>query len=357
MIKELKSNQVSLWIETMSPDAKHTINKFIDSLNEDELIEFHTKMWSYNSISDLQANYSQEIRDPFSQRVFLLEPKGLGTGEIWISWLVPGTQLSGGNESFDAELDGRKYEIKAYNFGKHYKTKKKQLASYNGPWRLGNAGAMSNFKFVGHLVYNAEIAHKIAQVKTLDPEILQMQKIISKIEAKSKKYGMVGDFARGEVSGEKMKLMIDFIMLANKHVNKYATEYEIVTFSSSTPGNPDVSYLIHQQTESELSQGTFRIIKQVDLHDLTNPIVLDRTLVRSLYIREGIEVMIDHINSDIANVEQKYDGVDFVVFRKDSMNITPKLERIESRTVEALKAAIGNIFNLSSASVRVREKI
>jgi len=45
------------------------------------------------------------------------------------------------------------------------------------------------------------------------------------------------------------------------------------------------------------------------------------------------------------------------VFRKDSINITNSLLKIEDRSLDGLLAAVGDTFNLSSASVRVKEKI
>jgi hypothetical protein len=352
-----QTEQLTTWISSMTPDAKSVINKFIAGLDSTELELFYQKMWSYKSITELQANYKEEIRDPFSQQVFLLEPKGIGAGEIWLSWLIKDVQLSGGGESYDIEFQQKLYEVKAYNFNKHHRTKKKQLATISSPWRLGNAGAMSNFKFVEHLLYNAEIAHKIANVETEDPEIIAMQSLIQKMESMSKKYGMVGDFARGEISGKKLNLMIDFIVLANKHVTKNKNNYDIITFSSTAPGNPDVSYLIKEQSAEDLANGKFEVIRKVDLHDLADPAALNRMLVRSLYIREGIELMVDHVNEGISKVEQKYAGIDFIVFRKEQMNITPKLAKIEERSLKALKSAIGNIFTVSSASVRVKEQI
>lgn len=329
----------------------------LGNFSQIELDYFHSKIGTYDSIEQLQQNYADEITNPISQKVFLFDVKGIGAGEIWCAWLVKDIQISGGSETFDLTHGDQKFEVKAYNFGKHWKTKKWQLVKYNGPWRLGNAGAMTNFSFVENLLYNAEIAHRMLTTTVDHPDIVKMKAIIQKIEDLSKGHGMIGDFARGEVSQKKMKLMIEFIDLANTYVNRTHTEYDIVTFGSTTPGNPDIAYVIEERTPEQIADGTFKIVRKVDMYDFNDQVALDRMLIKSKYIREGVESMIDDINNDLLKVEQKYSGVKFVVFRKDVINITDQLHKIEDRSMQGLLGAVGSLFNLSSASVRVKEAI
>lgn len=338
-------------------DAALKLKKELSSFSQIELDYFYQKIGSYSSMEELKDNYEEEICNPISQKIFLFNADGIGTGEIWTAWLLKDAFISGGNETFDLTVGDSKYELKAYNFGRHWKTKQWQLSNYKGPWRLGNAGAMTNFSFVDNLIYNAHLAHKVANCKIDSPGVKKMQKVVQKIESLCDSHTMVGDFARGEVSQKKMKLMIEFINLANTYVNRNKTEYDIVSFGSTTPGNPDQSYVIEQQTAEELGNGTFKIVRSIDLNDYNDPIVFDRMLTKSRYIRDGIEVMIDDINSDLLKVENKYKGINFVVFRKDSINITNSLLKIEDRSLDGLLAAVGDTFNLSSASVRVKEKI
>ena len=318
---------------------------------------FLEKIGQYNTIEELQQNYLYEIGDKRSHRIFLIDVKGIGAGEVWCAWLVKDVVISGGSETFDLTHGDQRYEVKSYNFGKHWKTKEWQLVKYNGPWRLGNAGAMTNFTFVENLLYNAEIAHRMLSTTVDHPDINAMKKIIQKIEDHSKTHSMIGDFARGEVSQKKMKLMIEFINLANTYVNRTHTEYDIVTFGSTTPGNPDIAYVIEERTPEQIADGTFKIVRKVNMYDFNDQVALDRMLIKSKYIREGISAMIDDINNDFIKVEQKYSGVKFIVFRKDMINITERLQKIEERTLEGLLQSVGSIFNLSSASVRVKEKV
>ena len=110
-------------------------------------------------------------------------------------------------------------------------------------------------------------------------------------------------------------------------------------------------------TADQLDSGKFEIIRQVNMNDHNDPVVFDRILSKSKYIREGVKSMIDDINDDIKKVEEKYSGIQFVVFRKSQINITSTLKKIENRTKKGLLEAVGEVFNLSSASVRVKEEV
>jgi len=85
-------------------------------------------------------------------------------------------------------------------------------------------------------------------------------------------------------------------------------------------------------------------------------------LVKVDYIRSGLSTLIDDINDGLNNVMNKYKGVTWIVFRKSSMNVSSDIVRVPSASSneEALKIlndAYGDIFNVSSASVRVKESL
>lgn len=341
-------------LDRLPLDAKYEVNKFIATLQDPS--EFYNRIGEYNSIEELQANYHKEMADPFSQSVFLINPKGLGMGEVWIAWLVKDAVISGGGESFDVLSNGVQYEAKAYNFFPHYKTKVLQLGKYEGVWRLGNAGAISNFKFMKHLCHAVDLAAELSNVDMKSsPELEKALKHIETIKQMSEKYGMSADFLRGEIGKKKMTLMFDVIHLLNLHVSQFKSDYDIVTFGSSGPGNPNIAFKIKPATPEQIAKGQIEIIEPVDEADISNPLMLRRMLVKSKYIREGVSALIQDINEDLDKVEAKYEGVNFIVFRKSGMNISKTIRRIEGTTIKDLKAAVGTVFNVSSASVRVRE--
>lgn len=342
-------------LERLPLDAKRELRQFLMVYDKKH---FLSRIGTYDSIEELQANYHSEMQDEFSRKVFLIQPKGLGMGEVWIAWLVKDATINGGGESFDVLSNGVKYEAKAYNFFPHYKTKELQLGKYEGVWRLGNAGAMNNFKFMQHLVHVADVCHELVINNVpASGDLAKAIELIKEIEAKSPKYGMIGDFSRGEISKEKMRLIIEVIDLLHKHVSEFKADYDIVTFASSSPGSPNISYIIENTTQENIIKGNFKILGTIDLADITNPIALKRMLVKSNYIREGVSAMIKDINNDISKVEDKYGDVNFVIFRKSGMYISSELNKIEGNSVQDLKDAVGTVFNVSSASVRVREKV
>jgi len=337
-------------------DAKKEVLKFLAKEEVDEE-HFMDRLGTYSSIQELQANYHLEMEDAFSRDVFIIQPKGLGMGEVWIAWLVEGAVISGGGESFDVLSNGVQYEAKAYNFFPHYKTKQLQLGKYEGVWRLGNAGAMSNFTFVKHLTHAVDLISELYATPSAHiPELKEVLDIVGEIERLSPKYGMAADFSRGEVSKKKMRMMFKVIHMLNNYVAKHHGDYDIVTFAASTPGNPNMAFKIKPATAKEIAQGKIQIIEPVNEYDISDPFILRRMLIKSKYLREGVSAIIADINEDLDLVEAKYEGVNFIIFRKSGMNITNKIRRIEGSTLKDLNEAVGAVFNLSSASVRVREK-
>lgn len=343
-------------LERLPLDATKKVIKFYEELSDELKVQFTERIGCYQSIQQLQENYHSEMEDQFSRDIFIIQPKGLGMGEVWIAWLVKDAVISGGGESFDVLSNGVKYEAKAYNFFPHYKTKVLQLGKYEGVWRLGNAGAMSNFTFMQHLIHVVDVCHELLiNDIELYGDLKKAVTIIKRIEKQSKKYGMIGDFARGEISKKKMRMIIDVIDLLHKHVSKNQTDYNLVTFASPSPGNPNITYLIEPTTEDNIANGNYKMVGRIDLSDIKNPISLNRMLIKSKYIRNGVQAMINDINNDLNKVESKYEGVNFIIFRKSGMYISNQLKKIKGNTKQDLKDAVGTVFNVSSASVRVRE--
>ena len=150
--------------------------------------------------------------------------------------------------------------------------------------------------------------------------------------------------------------MFKVIHMLNNYVAKHHGDYDIVTFAASTPGNPNMAFKIKPATAEEIAQGKIQIIEPINEYDISDPFILRRMLIKSKYLREGVSAIIADINEDLDLVEAKYEGVNFIIFRKSGMNITNKIRRIEGSTLKDLNEAVGAVFNLSSASVRVREK-
>ena len=97
--------------------------------------EFIDSLWTLKDPSQVSPRmYSS---GSLGERIFEQEPKGMGRGEIFLSWLIKDSSAQGGGESFDLTVGGSKYEVK------DYRSKK----GGNKPIRLGTKGKATRFVF------------------------------------------------------------------------------------------------------------------------------------------------------------------------------------------------------------------
>lgn len=97
--------------------------------------EFVDSLWTLKDPSQVSPRmYSS---GSLGERIFEQEPKGMGRGEIFLSWLIKNSSCQGGGESFDLNVAGSKYEVK------DYRSKK----GGNKPIRLGTKGKATRFLF------------------------------------------------------------------------------------------------------------------------------------------------------------------------------------------------------------------
>jgi hypothetical protein len=200
--------------------------------------------------------------------------------------------------------------------------------------------------------------------KSLPNDLIDLHKKATTLTNIKSKYGTSADFKRGEISQAKFKAACDFIVSASNYIALGSqSDYNIVTFSSTSAGNPNLSYILPSgTTKDNIEKLDFKIGDAIDLNNLNSIVSIQRMLVKVDYIRSGLSTLIDDINDGLNNVMNKYKGVTWIVFRKSSMNVSSDIIRVPSASSneEALKIlndAYGNIFNVSSASVRVKESV
>jgi hypothetical protein len=324
---------------------------------------FVEKCGKYTSVDQVASNYQSEIGDKTGFELYKIKPDGAGRGEIWLAWLIKDAKVSGGGESFDLLVGkSKKYEVKEYNID----SKTGKLATNNSPFRLGNAGALSNFKFGDKMTHVVDIAIELGKLdtKSLPNDLIDLHKKATTLTNIKSKYGTSADFKRGEISQAKFKAACDFIVSASNYIALGSqSDYNIVTFSSTSAGNPNLSYILPSgTTKDNIEKLDFKIGDAIDLNNLNSIVSIQRMLVKVDYIRSGLSTLIDDINDGLNNVMNKYKGVTWIVFRKSSMNVSSDIIRVPSASSneEALKIlndAYGNIFNVSSASVRVKESV
>lgn len=323
--------------------------KLLDKLSGKDIDAFVEGLGKYQTIEALGSNFTKELAaSSFSNSLFTMDAKGIGQGELWIAWLVSGARVSGGGESFDiTHNESKQYEVKTY-------------MNSASPFRLGNAGAASRFTWLRTLRHVAEISEeivKISSIKNIHSEIYDAAVTMNSRAEKTP----AGDFSRGEVSKDLMKSTLNFIDVVNTVLNSRTTGYDLIDIKSTSPGFPNVTLLIEPTSPSDIQAGKFKVIKQVDMGDVSGEEALFRMLTRNEYLRSGITALIRDINIGISEVESKYNKTTFVVFRKGAMNITTKLVKVTGSTsadlLEQYGSAAGSVFQMSGALLRVRELV
>jgi len=317
----------------------------LNSLHGADLQNFIEGLGKYSTIEELQPNYLQELgASTFSDRLFNLQPRGIGPGELWLAWLVHGVRVSGAGETFDiTHNQTQRYEVKSYT-------------DSHSPFRLGNAGAASRFAWLRKMRQAAEIVEHIIQLPELKELHARLYAAAEGVDSRGESSAVV-DFSRGEISKRLMGSMLNFIRVAHSELANRNTNYDIIQVKSTSPGNPNLSFIIEPITESGIERGEFKIIKSVNMAQINTEEALYRMLAKNEYIRDGIEALVRDINTGIVEVERKYSGTQFVVFRKKSMTITSSLQKIQGADIlSQYGAGKRAVVGMSGALLRVREK-
>jgi len=357
LLKEIKAakkeQQFEKYLTNLSITGGKSFTDTIDLLNgfkASEAKEFAKGLATYKKIEDLSSNFNTHrkgLGDVIFDQAQVIG-KGIGPGELWIAWLVEGARVSGGGESFDITVNNKdKYEVKSY-------------IGDNAPFRLGNAGAASKFQWLKDMRALAATTETIVSIKALEdsqPELFAAAQLVNSRAEKSSS----ADFARGEISKTLLGTMVDFIKVAQAAVESRKSGYDIIEIKSTQAGMPNKTYHIEPASASDIASSSFKVIGEIDTKDLQSETVLFRELVKNKYVREGAAGLVKDINAGIAQVEQKYKGIKFLVFRTGGMNISSTLMKVKVSDPNDLASVYGGakaaVFHVSGAILRVREQI
>ena len=324
--------------------------KLLNNFKAPEAKEFAKGLATYKTIEALSSNFNKH-RNGLGDVIFdqaQVIGKGIGPGELWIAWLVEGARVSGGGESFDITVNDKdKYEVKSY-------------IGDNSPFRLGNAGAASKFVWLRHMRALATTTETIVSIKGLEDSQPELFKAAALVNSRADKSSSA-DFARGEISKTLLSSMVEFIKVAQATVESRKSGYDIIEIKSTQSGMPNKTYHIEPATETDIANSSFKVIGEIDATDLQSEIVLFRELVKNVYVRDGVPGLIRDINVGITQVEEKYKGIKFLVFRTEGMNISSTLMKVEVSDPDDLASVYGGakdaVFNVSGALLRVREQV
>ena len=125
--------------------------KVLQSLSDQEVSDFYKKLGSDSKI------YSHTVSAGLDAKIFHIDAKGIGKGEVYLAWKAKGAKIQGGNESFDVSFKSQKYEVKDYS------GKKK-----SGAIRAGVEASVSKFPFWQGILDTINVLQKMEKEGAFD---------------------------------------------------------------------------------------------------------------------------------------------------------------------------------------------
>jgi cytidyltransferase-like protein len=303
LIDELIKNNK---IEDYKEFAKHYPNgipstfiiNYFKTLNPKESKELANLLYSSSSIKDLNPKmYSN--RSSVLGKLFDQKPTGLGKGEALIAWVIKGSRIQGGTEAFDVKIKNNKFEVKDYT-------------SSNASIRVGVKGKVSNFEFWREISDTLSRLDKLTGYSTtpkfnislyFSPEF---STVVNKILERK------GNILSGECYKTDLDNIREFYELANKVENNQRGYTNIILRG---PNIKPIELSIEMLNPSDLENDSINIIKANE--DQTATYILSE-LRRLKYVRNPKD-----LDKDMQTATNRIiDGLTYIVFRKDSINIT-----------------------------------
>jgi hypothetical protein len=275
------------------------ILNYFASLNPKESVELAGYLYSKSAPKDLKADmYSN--RNSVLGRLFDQKPTGLGKGEALIAWLIRGAQIQGGTESYDVKIGKDTFEVKDYSSG-------------NSAIRAGVKSKVSNFEFWREIGDTLSRIDKLTGYSAGKPKF-DISKYFSAEMTTAANYlmGRRGTIMSGECNLTDFKNLNKFYEEANKVENNLQGYTNVILRGpNSKPIELSIDLLDPSQVTGDTI--TFNIAKG----DQTGTYVLAE-LKRLKYVRNPKDLQVDMQTA----VNQIHAGLVYIVFRKNTINIT-----------------------------------
>lgn len=273
--------------------------KYFESLTKDEVDILVDALYSLEEPTQLSKVYYADRTDVWG-RMFDMQVRGSGKGEVIIAWLIKDACIQGGTESFDVLIGDKKYEVKDWSNQK------------NSSILTGVKSKVSNFEFWREIVDTIRRLDKLSGYSTspkfnfknyFDDEVCDLVDIILE------RQGMI-------LSGE-------FNTTDIKNFKKFYQK--INSINSEISGFTNVIFRGPNQIPIELS------INQIQLNDILNESIVvqrsseDNTFIyiltelrRLKYVRNPDELY-DDMQSAVNKIVE---GITYIVYRENQINIT-----------------------------------
>ena len=276
------------------------ILNYFASLNPKESEELAGLLYSLKSPSQLKADmYSN--RNSVLGKLFDQKPTGLGKGEAFIAWLIKGAVVQGGTESYDVIINGKEtFEVKDYS-------------KNNAAIRAGVKSKVSNFEFWREISDTLSRIDKLTGYSAGKPKFDISKYFSSEMTAASNYLmGRKGTIMSGECNLTDFKNINKFYEEAAKVENNLQGYTNVILRGpNSKPIELSIDLLDPSQVTGDTI--TFHVAKT----DQTATYVLSE-LKRLKYVRNPKDLQVDMQKA----VDQIHAGLTYIVFRKNTINIT-----------------------------------
>jgi hypothetical protein len=276
------------------------ILNYFASLNPKESEELAGYLYSKSAPKDLSASmYSN--RNSVLGKLFDQKPTGLGKGEAMIAWLIRGAVIQGGTESYDVIINGKDaFEVKDYSNG-------------NSAIRAGVKSKVSNFEFWREISDTLSRIDKLTGYSAGAPKF-DISKYFSAEMTAVTTYlmGRKGTIMSGECNLTDFKNLRSFYDLASKVENNLQGYTNVILRGpNAKPIELSIDLLDASQVTGDTI--TFHVAKT----DQTATYILAE-LKRLKYVRNPKD-----LDADMQTAVNKiHDGLVYIVFRKNTINIT-----------------------------------
>lgn len=278
------------------------ILKYFASLNPKESVELAGYLYSLNGPSDKKFNsnlYSN--RNSVLGKLFDQKPTGLGKGEALIAWLIKGAVIQGGTESYDVIINNKDtFEVKDYSSG-------------NSAIRAGVKSKVSNFEFWREISDTLSRIDKLTGYSAGKPKF-DISKYFSAEMTTAANYLMArkGTIMSGECNKTDFKNLNKFYEEANKVENNLLGYTNVILRG---PNSKPIELSIELLDPSQVTGDTITL--QIAKSDQTGTYILSE-LKRLKYVRNPKDLDVDMQKA----VNQIHAGLTYIVFRKNTINIT-----------------------------------
>lgn len=293
----------------VTKDFLDFVNKLLEKDSED-LIQLLNSVIGIEQVE--RINYS----NGFLNKLYKIEPKGVGRGEIMLSWIIKGARINGGGESYDMLLNGEKYELKDV---------KPKTA-----FRLGQEGNITKMNFY------KEFKDTIRRMEDLDKNgKFDLKKYMTEEEWQAWKNITEYDISKimsGEIGYGRINKLKNFYEVINK-----GNDLEVEGFTNLILRGPNVKPTqlnIEPYTNFyKLNPGDIVSVKISDKNNSRTYIMSE--LRRLKYVRQPEMLDID-IQSEVDNI---LSNKTFILFGPKNAKVTKnvKFDRVSQGSIKLIE--------------------